>query len=113
MTKELTCIICPRGCTLKIETEGKTVRSVSGNACPRGIRYAESECIAPVRTVTTTMRCKDGRLVPVKTDRPIPKESMMALMALVNATIAPLPITAGDILIKDVYGCNVVATKDM
>ena len=38
---------------------------------------------------------------------------MMALMALVNATIAPLPITAGDILIKDVYGCNVVATKDM
>ena len=43
----LTCIECPMGCELEIQTlEGKVV-SVEGNGCPRGKTYAENEVICP------------------------------------------------------------------
>ena len=51
MERKLTCIICPLGCELRVETEDKKVISVSGNTCPRGKVYAENECtnLADVR----------------------------------------------------------------
>ena len=76
MTRNLTCIVCPLGCDLTVELADGKVLSVSGNTCPRGKKYAETECIAPMRTVTSTVRCDDGSLVSVKTDSPIPKEKM-------------------------------------
>ena len=63
MTRNLTCIVCPRGCDLFVEIEDGKVISVGGNACRRGLSYAESECTHPVRTVTSTMACEDGRVV--------------------------------------------------
>lgn len=113
MTRELTCIICPRGCTLTAElSEGKLVR-VLGNGCPRGLAYAEAECCHPERTVTSTMRCTDGRLVSVKTDRPIPKEQMFACMRRINAAVAPVPVHIGDVLLEDVFGSRIVATENV
>ena len=74
MVRELTCIVCPLGCDLKVELdENKRVLSVSGNTCPRGKVYAENECVNPRRTVTSTVRCEDGSMISVKTDTTIPK----------------------------------------
>lgn len=53
--KELTCIGCPRGCTLKIERDGDGW-SVTGNTCPRGREFAVSEMTAPRRTICSTVR---------------------------------------------------------
>ena len=86
------------------------VKNISGNTCPRGAEYAKNECISPVRTITSTVRCKDGSVVPVKTDRPIPKDKIFECMKIINGTVAPLPISAGDVIIKDVYGSNIIAT---
>ena len=36
MIRELTCIVCPVGCSLKVELDNSEVVSVSGNTCPRG-----------------------------------------------------------------------------
>ncbi|MBQ1935870.1 MAG: DUF1667 domain-containing protein, partial [Clostridia bacterium] len=80
--------------------------------CPRGKAYAETECIAPMRIVTSTVRCTNGRVVAVKTDRPIPKEKMHACMARINSVIAPLPISAGDVIIEDVFGSDIIATAN-
>ena len=46
-TRELTCIVCPRGCQLSVELDGNAVIGVSGNICPRGKVYAENECTNP------------------------------------------------------------------
>ena len=44
MTKrEMTCIICPMGCSLTVEMEGEEITSISGNTCKRGAAYAEAE----------------------------------------------------------------------
>ena len=80
MMRELTCIVCPMGCPLVVELDGKKVVSVSGNTCPRGAKYAEAECTNPERTITTTMKCENGAVVPVKTNTPIPKEKMFDCM---------------------------------
>lgn len=112
MTRELTCIICPRGCGLKVEIEDGKVLSVTGNSCPRGVKYAEDECCNPMRTITSTVRCEDGRVISVKTDRPIPKAKMLECMKMINSATAHLPIHIGDVIIEDVFGSNVVATEN-
>ena len=112
MERTLTCIICPLGCTLTVQTEDEKVLGVQGNTCPRGRVYAENECTNPQRTVTSTVRCTDGGLVSVKTAGTIPKEKMAECMARINSTVAALPIAIGDTIIEDVFGCRIVATQN-
>ena len=111
--REMTCIICPKGCNLEIDlAENGQVLSVKGNTCKRGAKYAEEECTNPKRTITTTLRCEDGHMITVKTDTAIPKDKMFETMKLINQTVVNLPVSIGDILIKDVFGSNVIATQN-
>lgn len=114
MVRELTCIVCPKGCQLRVELENGAVKNVTGHTCPRGLQYANDECIHPMRTVTSTVLSKDGRVIPVKTDRTIPKEKMFDCMELINKTVIELPVTVGQILLSDVLGtgANLVATAN-
>ena len=112
MERKLTCIVCPLGCELSVTLEDGKVLDVCGNTCPRGKVYAENECISPMRTVTSTVRCADGSMVAVKTDRAIPKDKMTECMQKINATVASLPIAVGDVIIEDVFGSRVVATQN-
>jgi len=106
--RNMTCIICPMGCSITVKLDGENITGISGNTCKRGAAYAEAEVSHPERTLTTTMRCADGRMVSVKTDRPIPKSKMRACMERINAHTAALPVSIGDVLIEDVFGSNIV-----
>ena len=110
MKRELTCIVCPVGCSLVAEFEDGKVLSVTGNKCPRGKVYAETECIAPMRTITTTVKCQNGEIVSVKTQNPIPKGKMFEAMKIINKSNPILPISIGDVIIEDVFGSPVIAT---
>jgi len=112
MKRFLTCIVCPAGCSLEVELDGKNVVNVKGNTCIRGEVYAKAECTHPERTVTSTVRCDDNSVVSVKTDRPIPKEKVEECMKIINKKIAHLPVLIGDVIIKDVFGSNIVATQN-
>ena len=113
MIREMICIICPRGCALKAEIENGQFIGVTGNACPRGAKYAQDECCNPMRTVTSTMRCADGRVVSVKTDRPIPKENIFECMKMIDSQKVCLPIQIGDVIIENVFGSKIVATSNL
>jgi len=118
MLKNLTCIVCPMGCNLEIEIDdknNKSIKKVSGNQCKRGENYAKSEIICPTRTLTTTILTNDGRLLPVKTDKPIPKDFMFECMKKINGQTVSLPINVGDVIIENIAntGANIVATKNM
>ena len=112
MEKKLTCIVCPLGCQLTVQLNGREVVKVEGNTCPRGAEYARNECTNPQRTVTSTVRCENGGLVSVKTDRPIPQEKMAECMQLINKAVAKLPVAIGDVILSDVFGSNIVATQN-
>ena len=113
MIRDLTCIICPRGCAMKIElSEDGTINSVSGNLCPRGKKYAENECTNPMRTLTTTAKCSDGSIVAVRSESAIPKGKLFEAMERVNTIVVSLPVSVGDVVIEDFYGTKLIATAN-
>ena len=116
MIRELTCIVCPKGCQLKVELdENKKVLSVTGNTCKRGEVYANTECTAPMRTITTTAAVVGGGVVPVKTDKTVPKEMMFDCMKVINAARVPADAALGTIVVENILvtGANVVTTRNV
>lgn len=115
MVRELTCIVCPRGCQLKVELDGKKIITVQGYTCKRGLAYAETECVAPMRTLTTTAPVEGGGVVPVKTDKPIPKELLFDCMAAINKARVSSDAKLGDTVINDVLGtgARVITTRNV
>jgi len=112
--RSLTCIICPRGCTLNVE-EVNDALSVTGNACPKGEKYAIDECTHPLRTVTSIVRIcnRKDTMVSVKTENPIPKENIFDVMEIIRKTEVDAPVALGDVIIKDVFGTDIIATKSI
>lgn len=120
MTKrELTCVVCPAGCTMTVTLDDDgTVIDVQGNTCPRGKKYAEDEITHPVRTLTSTVMvatAAGNKMLPVKTDRPIPKEKLFEAMEIIRAFRATAPVNSGDVLIENFIevGTNLIACKDI
>ena len=102
----LNCILCPNGCRLRYEADG----SISGNRCKRGAEYALQERTTPMRTLTLTLRTESGALVPVRTDRPIPREKLMEAAGKLQTIVLPgRDITCGETLMEDFYGAKVIA----
>ena len=112
MKRQLTCILCPRGCALSAEISGETV-SVTGNSCPKGSEYAKNECLHPVRTVTATLRISNryDTMVSVKTETPVPKDQMFKVMEQLRRISIEAPVRVGDVLPQTVCGSWILITK--
>ncbi len=109
--RKLTCIECPIGCSLEIGVENGKVAFVKGNTCPRGKIYGENEVICPRRVLTSTVRLEDGRMLPVKTDKPMKKSEMFSVMKKLNAILWKAPVKIGDIILENVdEDVNIIAT---
>ena len=107
-TRELTCIVCPRGCALSVTLDDNgAVTDVKGNICPRGKAYALDECTNPRRVVTTTARCADGSVIAVKTKESVPKSLVFEVMKVINKTVVADGAAIGDVVIEDVAGSGV------
>ena len=94
------CITCPKGCRLSVDEENGY--KVTGNGCPRGEIYGKNELQHPVRVITSTVRIEDAAVprLPVKTDKPLPKEKMFECMHLLDGITAKSPVRIGDRLIS-------------
>ncbi|MDY6286326.1 MAG: DUF1667 domain-containing protein [Bilifractor sp.] len=115
--RELTCIGCPMGCLVSVTMDGKEIKSVSGNSCANGDRYARREVTNPTRIVTSTAIVRDGDLprVSVKTKTDVPKDKIFDVMKEINKIQAKAPVRIGDVLIPDVAGTGVpvIATRNI
>jgi CxxC motif-containing protein len=117
MKKELICIGCPMGCYLTVDyTDPKTI-AVSGNRCKVGLQYAEKELSNPERTLTTTVKVRNGHLplVSVRTNKPIPKSRIFDAMNLLAKMEVEAPIKIGQTILQNIFesGVNIVATKNI
>lgn len=117
--KEMICIVCPIGCHLNIveNLESEDGYEVEGNKCPRGKIYGIKEMTCPTRIVPTTVAIENAFLkrLPVKTDKPIPKELIFECMEIINKAVVKAPVKVGDIIIGNILGTgvNIVATRSM
>ena len=112
MKRELTCILCPRGCRLTVSGESDNL-TVEGDGCKNGVRYGISECLDPVRTVTSILRVSNrcDTMVSVKTSVPVKKQDMFSVVAVLKNTVIEAPVAAGEVLLRDVFGADIIATK--
>ncbi len=82
MIKKITCIECPQGCQLEVNVEEGRVIGLTGNKCPKGDVYGRQEITDPRRVLSSTVLAKglEIKMVPVRTDKPVPKSKMFAVM---------------------------------
>ncbi len=119
-TNLVTCVICPKGCSISVEwveeNGEKVIKEVKGNSCKRGLSYASSEVVHPVRVLSSTVRIKNSRLslLPVRSASPLPRELMFEAMKTIKNTAVNGPVKMGDVIIKNVAdsGIDMIACRD-
>ena len=116
MQKNLICIDCPKGCALTVDIENGQVVKVSGNLCPKGQIYADSEIENPRRVLTAAVLAEglELKMVPVRTDNPIPKARMPEAMSEIRKIRLRRPLRAGEVILADFLGLgvNLIATRE-
>jgi CxxC motif-containing protein len=115
MKKELTCIVCPLGCSLEIEIGEDII--VKGNKCEKGKNYAIEEIKNPKRILTTTIKIKNGKykVVPVKTTAPIPKEYIFPLLEKLSEIEISAPVPIRYKVLENIFqlSIDVITTRPM
>lgn len=122
-TLQFSCTTCPSECLLTVEVERDAngavtaVRSVTGNSCPRGDKFARQELTCPVRVLTTTVAVSGGdeALLPVRTAEAIPLALHPQAMALIRGLVVNAPIRMGDIVLENLLDTNInlIASMDI
>ena len=117
MKKEMICIGCPMGCYITVDYAETTIQGVSGNRCKVGLEYAEKEISNPERTLTTTVKVKNGHLplVSVRTNKPLPKNRIFDTMNLLAKVEVEAPVKIGEPIVQNIFdtGVSIVATKNI
>lgn len=114
--KQITCITCPIGCRISIDTvEGEYV--FSGNKCPRGAEFAKTELTAPVRSLTTTVRTAFSEMpvLPVRTRGEVPKETIPEIIRELSKVVIAERVGIGETVAANILGtgCDIIVTSDM
>lgn len=119
IVENLTCIVCPRSCVIIVERDKETgsIISLDNAMCKRGKVWAEQELLNPVRIVCSSVRVLGGEepLTGVKTDRPVPKEKIIAIMKVIKASVMRAPVSTGDIVSVNPADteCRIIATRSV
>ena len=89
--------------------------TVTGHTCPRGEKHAMDEILHPVRSLTSIVRVSNrpDTMVSVKSEIPVPKGEMFAIMAKIHETTVEAPVAIGDVIIDNICGTRIVATKEI
>jgi CxxC motif-containing protein len=115
MNKRMICTQCPKGCALSVTIEQGKVVSVRGNECERGVHYAHQEIEDPRRILTAAVLAEGLmlKMVPVRTDKPIPKHRLFEGMEYVRTVRLTKPVKIGDVIVPHFLGLNVdlIATR--
>lgn len=116
MIRKMICIECPKSCELSVDLEGCKVVSVKGAKCPKGIAYAAMEIETPSRIFTATVASAglSLKLIPVRTNKPIPKKDILKAAEEVRGIKLTKPVKVGDVIVSDfiAQGVKLIATRD-
>lgn len=122
-TLQFNCTTCPFECLLTVEVErdadGAVVemRSVAGNSCPRGDKFAHQELTCPMRVLTTTVAVSGGdeALLPVRTAEAIPLALHAQAMGLIRGLVVDAPVRMGDVVLGNLLNTKIdlIASMDI
>ncbi|MDO5734389.1 MAG: DUF1667 domain-containing protein [Eubacteriales bacterium] len=115
--KEMVCIVCPRGCHIKVFQDEEQEWQVEDYGCKRGIEYGISEMTEPKRMLTTTVKVKGGIYprIPVIGDKETSRAKLKDCLNILHHLELKAPIEAGEVLIANIGGTdtNILAAISM
>jgi CxxC motif-containing protein len=115
--KHFTCVICPLGCEIDVELQNGNVVSMEGSKCEKGKEFVLQELEEAMRILTTTVPIKGAKwaMLPVRTDKPIPKRLLSKVIEQLATIELHAPVKMYHVIVKDVAGtdANIVATRNM
>ncbi len=115
--RHFTCVTCPVGCEIDVELRDGEVLSLTGNRCAKGKDFVLQELEEPMRVLTTTVPIEGAKwaMLPVRTDRSIPRRLFFEVMGEVGGVQLQAPVQVSDVILEDVAGtgANIIATRNM
>jgi len=115
--KHFVCVVCPVGCEIDVVHDGAKIISTEGNKCEKSEEFVRQELIEPMRILTTTVRIQGSRwpVIPVRTDRAVPKRLFPRIMKHLRRIKLRAPVNMLDVVVSDVLhtGGDVRATRTM
>jgi len=115
--RHFTCVTCPVGCEMDVEVRDGEVLSIEGNRCAKGEEFVLQELREPMRILTTTVRINGAKwaMLPVRTDKPIPKRLFLQVVSQLADLELQAPVKVSDLIMTDVAdtGANVIASRNM
>ncbi|HEX2924777.1 MAG TPA: DUF1667 domain-containing protein [Ruminiclostridium sp.] len=116
--REIVCIVCPNGCRMKVFIdEQNKVTHVNNALCRNGRAYAENEVQCPQRSLTSTIKVKNGThpLVSVRSSKPIPKEKIREAMSQLRLIELNAPVDFHQLVVSDILGtgADIITTKQI
>jgi CxxC motif-containing protein len=118
MQKKFICIRCPQGCEVITTVDGYgNITGITGNSCKLGADYVKMEMTDPRRTMTTTVKVEGGMhpLVPVWTEKPVPKNKISELADALRKVTLKAPVVINQVVLENAAGTgiNVIASRDI
>jgi CxxC motif-containing protein len=115
--KHFVCVVCPIGCEIDVIHDGSEIISMEGSKCEKSEEFVTQELIEPMRILTTTVRIQRSRwpIIPVRTDKAVPKRLFPRIMRQLRHIKLQAPINMLDVVVRDVLhtGANIMATRTM
>lgn len=113
--RHFVCVICPIGCEIDVIHDGGKIISMEGNKCKKSEEFVRQELIEPMRVLTTTVRIQGARwpVIPVRTDKSVPKRLFPSIMRQLRRIELQAPVNMLDAVVKDIggTGANIIATR--
>jgi len=114
--KQITCITCPIGCRVSVETkDGQYV--ISGNKCAKGENFVKAELTSPMRSLSTTVRTvfANAPVLPVKTNGEVPKEKIKEIMRELSKITVTEKTGIGETIVSGISGtnCDIIAVSNI
>lgn len=109
MAEEIICIVCPLGCLMDVECEGTEIITMKGHQCKQGKKHAQKEVQFPGRVLTTTVKTAfaDFPLLPVRSNKEIPKDQLISCMVEIAKQKVSEPTDLGQPVVRDILGLGV------
>jgi len=115
---EIICIICPLACRVSVTVDdGGRIVEIANFQCKKGKEYAVAEYRAPMRVLTTTVMVEKSRyaLLPVRTNRAIPREKLFDSMHhLAEIRVTP-PLQVGEVIVRNILntGSDIITAREL
>ena len=117
MNRKFTCIVCPNGCEIEVDYEGKDIKNIEGEGCNKGKEYVVLELTDPRRNIASSVILLNGELplVSVRLTNPIPKDKIFDVMDIIKGIKLEAPVEVGDVVVKNImgYDSDLIVTKQV